>query len=263
MARGSGPGAAHPQCEQPVDLPVDDRNVDRQRLTRPCERAPGAWSRFRRVDAVDDALGRCRVEFDVQSRSAGVEAGPARSHLQTPRAAPQRGRVRRRESRAGPRREGPDRAPDTSRRRQSAGTPSRCVTSRRIVRRLSSRNATMSRASAKGCSRGTIATSRPKTSFSSRPPGLSAETTGVPARQRFHGDGRQRLEQRGQDEEIGGGAVAGHDAIIHEAGEGHVTLHTRGPRDGLQFVEQRAGAADHEPRVRMRRGSLRSSPRCR
>ena len=42
--------------------------------------------------------------------------------------------------------------------------------------------------------------------------------------QRFDGDGRQRLEDRGQDEEIGGGAVAGHDAIVHEACECHVTL---------------------------------------
>ena len=99
------------------------------------------------------------------------------------------------------------------------------------------------------------ATSGPKTPFSSRPPGLSVDTTGVPARQRFDRDGGQRLEQRRQHEQIRGRAVARDRPLSTRPANVDVPLDAGRPRHGLQLVEQRAGAANDQPRIGMRCGS--------
>ena len=86
-------------------------------------------------------------------------------------------------------------------------------------------------------------------SFSSSPPGLSAREHRRAARQRLDRDGRQRLENRRQHEQIGGRAVAGDDGVVHQARERHVPLARRPIAPTLQLVEQRSRAADHETRV--------------
>ena len=74
--------------------------------------------------------------------------------------------------------------------------------------------------------------------------------------QRLDRDRRQRLEQRRQHEQIGGGAVARDRGVVHQAGERDVPLDARRSRDASQLAEQRPGAADHQPRVGVRADDL-------
>ena len=76
------------------------------------------------------------------------------------------------------------------------------------------------------------------------------------AGERLDRNGRQRLENRRQDEEIGCGAVAGHDGIIHEPGKRDVTFDACRSRRRLQLAEERAGSADHQPGVGVRADDL-------
>ena len=57
--------------------------------------------------------------------------------------------------------------------------------------------------------------------------GIVSRDDGRAAGERFDGDGRQRFEHRGQDEEIRGGAVAGDGRVVDQPGEVDVAFDAR------------------------------------
>ena len=151
------------------------------------------------------------------------------------------------------RRRARDTSPATPSGRNSRSIASRVVL---IVRRLSSRNATIARASGSGCSRGDDRHVAAEDVVELEPAGVVGRDDRRAAGERLDRDRRQRLEERRQHEEIGGGAVARDDGIIDEPGKRDVTFDAGRSRRRLQLVEQRAGAADDQPRVRMRADDL-------
>ena len=117
------------------------------------------------------------------------------------------------------------------------------------MRRLCCRKSPIAAASAIDCSLGTIETSGPNTSFSSRPPGLSLDSTGVPDASASTATVGSASRIYGSTT-VGGGAIARDRRVIDHPGKRDMAFDPADRATDLRFFEHLACAADDEPRVR-------------